>query len=124
MTLDHCYQGDCRTVMRDLIAAGVRVHRHQPAVPGAGERGMKSVLNLMPAGEAVVLIVLVRPFRPAGRANERRLGDGGLPDGTEFLTSGFNKGIVPSFPSPIRDDRTASSALRHGRLPRKELILA
>jgi hypothetical protein len=24
MTLDHCYQGDCRAVMRDLIAAGVR----------------------------------------------------------------------------------------------------
>jgi len=23
--LDHCYQGDCRAVMRDLIAAGVRV---------------------------------------------------------------------------------------------------
>jgi hypothetical protein len=31
---------------------------------------------------------------------------------------------VPSFPSPIRDDRTASIALRHGHLPRKELILA
>lgn len=25
MKLDHCYQGDCRAVMRDLIAAGVRV---------------------------------------------------------------------------------------------------
>ncbi|PVY81091.1 site-specific DNA-methyltransferase (cytosine-N4-specific) [Cupriavidus alkaliphilus] len=25
MTLDQCYQGDCRAVMRDLIAAGVRV---------------------------------------------------------------------------------------------------
>ena len=25
MRLDHCYQGDCRAVMRDLIATGVRV---------------------------------------------------------------------------------------------------
>lgn len=25
MTLDHCYQGDCRDVMRSLIAEGVRV---------------------------------------------------------------------------------------------------
>lgn len=25
MKIDHCYQGDCRAVMRDLIAAGVRV---------------------------------------------------------------------------------------------------
>ncbi|WP_257787590.1 hypothetical protein [Cupriavidus sp. USMAA2-4] len=25
MTLDHCYQGECRNVMRDLIAADVRV---------------------------------------------------------------------------------------------------
>lgn len=25
MKVDHCYQGDCREVMRDLIAAGVRV---------------------------------------------------------------------------------------------------
>lgn|GEM_PF-3478984 len=79
---------------------------------------MNSVLYLMPPSEAVVLIVLVCPFRPARRAGERRLDDGCLPEWTDLLTAGFNKGFVPPLSPPVGDDRKASIALRHGRLPR------
>ncbi|SFB69026.1 hypothetical protein SAMN05216321_101149 [Cupriavidus sp. OV038] len=77
-----------------------------------------SVLNLMPSGEAVVHIVLVCPFRPARRASERRFDDGRLPERTDFLTAGFNKGFVTPLPPPVGDDRKTSIALRHGHLPR------
>ncbi|MDW3682961.1 site-specific DNA-methyltransferase [Cupriavidus sp. CV2] len=50
MTLDHCYQGDCRAVMRDLIAAGVRVQCIVTSPPywGLRDYGVAGQLGLEP----------------------------------------------------------------------------
>lgn len=50
MTLDHCYQGDCRDVMRDLIAAGVRVQCIVTSPPywGLRDYGVDGQLGLEP----------------------------------------------------------------------------
>ena len=37
-TLNHCYQGDCRTVMRQLIAEGVKVQTIVTSPPYYGLR--------------------------------------------------------------------------------------
>ncbi|AOZ06723.1 DNA-methyltransferase [Cupriavidus malaysiensis] len=50
MTLDHCYQGDCRDVMRDLLAAGVRVQCIVTSPPywGLRDYGVGGQLGLEP----------------------------------------------------------------------------
>ncbi|WP_458763638.1 DNA-methyltransferase [Cupriavidus basilensis] len=50
MKLNHCYQGDCRAVMRDLIAAGVRVQCIVTSPPywGLRDYGVAGQLGLEP----------------------------------------------------------------------------
>ncbi|MDW3683088.1 site-specific DNA-methyltransferase [Cupriavidus sp. CV2] len=50
MLTNHCYQGDCRTVMRDLIAAGVRVQCIVTSPPywGLRDYGVAGQLGLEP----------------------------------------------------------------------------
>nr|DAH57939.1 MAG TPA: adenine-specific methyltransferase [Caudoviricetes sp.] len=50
MMLDHCYQGDCRAVMRDLIATGVRVQCIITSPPywGLRDYGVDGQLGLEP----------------------------------------------------------------------------
>lgn len=50
MNIDHCYQGDCRNVMRDLIAAGVRVQCIVTSPPywGLRDYGVDGQLGLEP----------------------------------------------------------------------------
>ncbi len=50
MTHNHCYQGDCRAVMRDLIAAGVRVQCIVTSPPywGLRDYGVDGQLGLEP----------------------------------------------------------------------------
>lgn len=50
MKVDHCYQGDCRAVMRELIAAGVRVQCIVTSPPywGLRDYGVDGQLGLEP----------------------------------------------------------------------------
>ncbi|WP_422649072.1 Methyltransferase [Cupriavidus sp. H18C1] len=50
MKIDHCYQGDCRDVMRDLIATGVRVQCIVTSPPywGLRDYGVEGQLGLEP----------------------------------------------------------------------------
>lgn len=50
MQINHCYQGDCRAVMRDLIAAGVRVQCIVTSPPywGLRDYGVPGQLGLEP----------------------------------------------------------------------------
>ncbi|AOY96874.1 site-specific DNA-methyltransferase [Cupriavidus sp. USMAA2-4] len=86
MTLDHCYQGDCRDVMRDLIAAGVRVQCIVTSPPywGLRDYGVGGQLGLEPTlREFLVNMVevfdLARELLADGGTLWLNMGDGYVP---------------------------------------------
>ena len=74
MKLDHCYQGDCRTVMRDLIAAGERVKCIVTSPPYfalrdyglAGQIGAESNIDAWVTALRIVTQQMARVLVPQG----------------------------------------------------------